>query len=60
MTTNRKFENAAALRSRIALLVTLVVHLALIGFLVLQSEKSEEILSKIQSPTAKIVDKPKA
>ncbi|MBK9015672.1 MAG: hypothetical protein IPM82_17285 [Saprospiraceae bacterium] len=50
MMTNRKFENAAALRSRIALLVALVVHIALIGFLVLRSENSSGISAKTKEP----------
>jgi hypothetical protein len=58
MTTNRKFEYAAALRSRIALLVALVVHIALIGFLVLKSEDVPSIFSKMISPTKKVENRP--
>lgn len=37
MVTNRKFEKAAAYRSRVAVLVTLLVHLGLAAFLLLRS-----------------------
>ncbi|MCF8243982.1 MAG: hypothetical protein K9J37_01075 [Saprospiraceae bacterium] len=59
MTTNRKFEYAAALRSRIALLVALVVHIALIGFLLLKSEIGKSIFTKTKLPTEQTEQKPR-
>ncbi|MBI1227865.1 MAG: hypothetical protein GC192_21715 [Bacteroidetes bacterium] len=60
MTTNRKFENAAIFRSRIALLVALAVHFTLIGYLLLKDENSGGVFSKIKSLTTEVVEKPKA
>ncbi len=59
MTMNRKFEYAAALRSRIALLVALVVHFALIGFLLLKSEIGTSIFTKPKLPTEQMEQKPR-
>lgn len=58
MTTNRKFEKAAAFRSRVALLVALVIHLTLIGYLVLRKEGSPSIFTKITSPTEQAQNRP--
>jgi hypothetical protein len=58
MTMNRKFENAAAFRSRVALLVALVIHLTVIGYLVLRKEGSQAIFTKKTSPTEQPHNRP--
>ena len=59
MTTNRKFEKEAMLRSRIALLVALVIHFALLGFFVFNSEDTASTFNKAVAPTKQALDKPR-
>ncbi len=56
MMTNQKFEREAAYRNRVAVLVALVFHLALLGAVVFRSdfqqliEKASGIVEKPQQP----------
>jgi hypothetical protein len=59
MTTNRKFENAALLRSRVALLAALVIHLALIGFLVFRNGNTLTFTKKSKAPASQAELKPR-
>lgn len=59
MTTNRKFEYAAQLRSRLALLAALVIHLALIGFLVFRNGNALDFTKKSKTPASQAELKPR-
>jgi len=49
MTTNQKFENEARFRSRLAMLITIVIYLSAIGFIWFFNGNELDILSKIKA-----------
>jgi len=58
MMTNRKFERAATLRSRVALLAALAIHIALISYLLLRNEKGFGVFDKADSLSAQTQPRP--